>query len=330
MNPASVTFGIFADIHTEIMPDGKKRLAAFLDVCEKEQVDFIIQLGDFYYPSHRSPLKCPPEQTPVNVAYALHAGNLSEGEEIFQLFRSCPIPHYSVLGNHDLDFWNKEEAIHALDMPAPYYSFTANGFHFIVLDGNWYRDSSGIFHPYDHGDYFACKSNDLPWLDPQQLDWLENELNKIQGPVVIFSHQSLHDQLYGIHNHNFLHQLLRQKAQRDRNLVVSINGHNHIDHIVQKDGVWYWNLNSMSNCWLGEDFATERYGAQTDSAYPNVRYTVPYQEPLFAIAVLNSNTLEITGRESCFIGPSPDELGFPANRTFAPVSAKVSSFTISV
>ena len=329
MNSTCVTFGIFTDIHTEIMPDGRQRLAAFLDACQKKQVDFMIQLGDFYYPPHRSPLKCPREKIPVNVAYALHGGNLTEGEEIFQQFRSNSIPHYSVLGNHDLDFWNKEEAVRALDLPGPYYSFAVNGFHFIVLDGNWYRDKNGIFHPYDHGDYFCCQSDELPWLDPQQLTWLEKELEQIRGTVVIFSHQSLHQELYAIRNHHLLHQLLCRKAQTDGNFIVAINGHNHIDHIVKKDQIWYWNLNSISNCWLGEDFAADRYGSPIDNLYPNVRYTAPYQDPLFAIAVLHDHRLEITGQQSCFIGPSAEELGFPAHRTCAPVTAKISSFSIS-
>lgn len=43
----NVTFGIITDIHTDIIHDGLHRLNTFLEVANKNKVDFVIDLGDF-------------------------------------------------------------------------------------------------------------------------------------------------------------------------------------------------------------------------------------------------------------------------------------------
>ena len=43
MHYNNVRFGIFTDLHLDIMHDGRARLNAFIDQMEKENVDFIIQ-----------------------------------------------------------------------------------------------------------------------------------------------------------------------------------------------------------------------------------------------------------------------------------------------
>ena len=50
----AVKFGVMADLHVDIMPECEERLAAFLDACRKEDVDFIVQLGDFCYPDAKN------------------------------------------------------------------------------------------------------------------------------------------------------------------------------------------------------------------------------------------------------------------------------------
>ena len=37
----SVKFGVFADLHVDIMPDPQRRLEAFFAACRKENVDFM-------------------------------------------------------------------------------------------------------------------------------------------------------------------------------------------------------------------------------------------------------------------------------------------------
>ncbi len=112
----TVRFGICADVHREIMHDVDLRLRTFVEKMNEEEVDFIIQLGDF----------CQPQ--PHNLPF-LDIWNRFDG------------PGYHVLGNHDMDNdlgdrFDIEEAVAYFGLPHRYYSFTKKGHHFIVLDGN--------------------------------------------------------------------------------------------------------------------------------------------------------------------------------------------------
>ena len=62
-----IRFGVMADIHLDIMHDGKRRMNAFLEEMRKQDVDFIIQLGDFTYPEDTSHCDCPVDKMPVNI-----------------------------------------------------------------------------------------------------------------------------------------------------------------------------------------------------------------------------------------------------------------------
>lgn len=69
-------------------------------------------------------------------------------------------------------------------MEKPYYSFHLKGWHFIVLDGNSYRDEHGDLVDYNFGKYF--ETTDLPYLGEQQLVWLREEVLSATEPIVIF------------------------------------------------------------------------------------------------------------------------------------------------
>ena len=42
-----IKFGVCSDLHVQLTAYAEKNLKDFLDACHKENVDFIIQLGDF-------------------------------------------------------------------------------------------------------------------------------------------------------------------------------------------------------------------------------------------------------------------------------------------
>ena len=71
MRKQTVKFGVFTDLHLEIMHDGERRLTEFLDRMKKENVDFIIQLGDFCYPKQPKRCLCSEEKMPVNLKNAM-------------------------------------------------------------------------------------------------------------------------------------------------------------------------------------------------------------------------------------------------------------------
>ena len=74
----NVRFGICTDVHKDIMHDADARLQVFVDRMNQEQVDFILQLGDFCRP-------------------------YDDNRSFMQVWESFAGQRYHVLGNHDTD-----------------------------------------------------------------------------------------------------------------------------------------------------------------------------------------------------------------------------------
>ena len=310
----AVKFGVFADLHVDIMHDPQQRLEAFLDACRKEDVDFIIELGDFCYPEENEKVEIS-EKTSINILNALNAKTTIAKKEINRLFNTFEKPSYHVLGNHECDMCSKETTLKYYGMEGKsYYSFDMGGFHFVVLDPNYYL-KDGKFIAYERGNYFEVSYDDppsLPFMPPEQTEWLREDLAKAQYPSIIFSHQRLIPGEYAaVRNYEPLQEVLHSAP---KGVLMSINGHEHIDNLQYQDGIWYFNLNSISNCWLGTMFpCLGRYGEKIDEQFPNIRYVAPYKNPLFAIITMDEDGATVKGVTSEFVGPSPEELGCYTN-----------------
>ncbi len=321
-----VRFGIFTDLHVDIMHDCARRLRAFLDAARAADVDFIIQLGDFCYPDENRRCVCSPELQPVNIRNALAAPADTDKDAIRRMFREFERPAYSVIGNHDLDLCTHDEMLRFYGMDAPYYSFDCGGIHFVALDAN-YCFVDGKYVPYDNGVYFTWsdrKPAPLPYLPDHELAWLEQDLRAAQAPSVLFSHQMLRQG--DLKNWQALHAILRAAPHP---VILSANGHLHKDNVCRIGDTWFWNVNSMSNYWLGEAYETMRYDPQTDARFPNLRYVAPYRDPLYAIVTITDGVIDIRGPKSEFVGPAPAEMGFPMDSWEDIVSPSVTDYSLS-
>ena len=288
--PRSITFAVCTDVHKDIMHDADERLQAFVDSASNEKVDFIIQLGDFCLPK-------------------------PENKHFLSIFDSFKGDKYHVLGNHDLDsgytrrdnlkFWNRTES---------YYSFDKNNFHFIVLDANdtTVPPQKGYAH----------------YVGTGQIEWLKNDVESTDLPIIVFSHQSLFDP-FGTENDSIIRRIFEaENLKKGQNKIIAcFNGHTHIDNYQKIGGIWYFELNSMSYYWLGKDYAHIRYGNETDKKYPSIKYTAPYKKPLFAIVNINSKReINIKGQKTEWIGPSPKELNFNRPGYEGMVKPEISDF----
>ena len=307
-----IKFGIFADLHVDIMHDTQERLEAFLDACRKEDVDFIIHLGDFCYPDEDRKCVCSPDKRPINIQLALERETYADKQKIMDLYNSFEKPSYHVLGNHDADMCTKKQTLDFCGSESgSYYSFDMGGFHFIVLDPNYCR-INGEYIPFENGNYFEAEGQEekmLPFLPPEQIKWLEEDLAKTKFPSVLFSHQHLGYAGCGasIVNVSDVKPIL---ANAPSGVAAAFCGHQHADYVELEDNIWFVNINSMSNYWLGPDFVCEeRYTKEIDEMYPCIKYTVPYRDALFAFVTLDENGIDIKGRQSDFVGISPKEQG---------------------
>ena len=164
-----VRFAIASDFHAPDVPGGKERVETFIKAAQDENVDFIIELGDF----------CRLDST--NQVY-WDIWNSFEGEK------------YHAIGNHDLDRYSVDEYVKGIHIPHRYYSFDKEGFHFVVLDGNNYSDGKEIHH-YDHANYGKYPLSNHSYLDKEQMDWLAKDLAATKLKTILFSHQSLDSEL---------------------------------------------------------------------------------------------------------------------------------------
>lgn len=307
MNCNNVKFGVFTDLHLDIMHDGRMRLDAFINRMEGEDVDFIIQLGDFCYPEDTSKCLCSEKNLPVNLKNSmLHPVEVPK-IELLEKFNSFSKPHYHVLGNHEFDFCSKEQAMKLYGMDKRYYSFVCKGWRFLVLDCNNFKTDRGEIKDYYYGDYFDSK--DLPYIDSKQMSWIEKELLLDEMPVIVFSHQPLNEGPRGIKNSGELSHLFDKANKSGKRILMCMNGHTHMDVYTEKNGVGYYTLNSMSNHWIGEKFAKHRFSEKIEADFPNLQYTFPYKAPLYAVVELNSKGACIKGMAGEFIKPGPVDMG---------------------
>lgn len=283
-NNKPLKFAVISDIHNDIMHDGEKRLKDFLAAAYKNKVDFIIQLGDF-----------------------CQAKN--ENQSFLQLWKDCPIPKYSALGNHDMDNCTKEQYVNFIGIKERYYSFDCGDFHCIVLDpNNLYKE--GKYIPYNKGNYYIDMKM-REYIDTEQIEWLKADLKATDKRCMVFSHQSLENT---VPNGELVRSIFESENKRVgyTKVIVAFSGHNHTNYERVINEIAYIQINSASNQWVDQPYkCVERFDEETNKEHPALKYVVPYEKAIYAIVALKNNTLKIKGKTSRFIPPTPKDLNIP-------------------
>lgn len=317
-----VKFGVFADAHVDIMHDVEERLEVFLAACRKENVDFIIQLGDFCYPDQGKKYVCKESCVPVNTRNAVHTPSYVNKDKIIAAYRGFEKPSYHVIGNHDCDLCSKEQilAYYGADY-APYYSFDIGGFHFVVLDNNNYV-IDGKEYSYSHGNYFDESyraEKPFPYVPQKQLAWLKEDLAKTENPTIVFSHYTLRSTTHDTFSKEVYknsEELAEILNSAPHGAYMSIYGHTHVEDLYREGKFWHYSVNSLSNCWLGTAFpCLNRYTPEIDEKFPDIRYVAPYKDAVFAIVEMDDDGAMIKGVKSEFVGKTPEELGKYTRKT---------------
>jgi predicted phosphodiesterase len=269
-----VRFGLIADVHQDVMPDGVDRIGRFVAAMTEAKADFILQLGDFCWPH------------PRNAAF-LEAWNAFEG------------PRYHVLGNHDMDGgFKREQTVAYYGMPDRHYAFDAGPMRGIVLDGN---DPGGKAGGYKR------------FVAADQQAWLEGELAKADRPVCVFIHQPI-DSDRGVENGAAVRAVLeRTQAAKPGTVLAVFSGHFHQDYAVEINGIHHLQINSASYVWLPGNAVRETYPPEVHKAHPHLANVAAYREPLWALVTVDLDRGELTvqGRSTDWVGPDPWERGAP-------------------
>ena len=266
-----IRFGVIADLHHDLMHDGIDRMKSFLNRISMNPVDAIIQLGDFAYPN-------------------------AKNADIINLFNQAHEHSLHVIGNHDTDSAHtKQMCLNFWGMPSPYYVQQIGEFTFLVLDGN------ELGSPTYQGGYPS-------YISSEQIDWLNEQLEIIEEPIIIISHQPLAGN-FAIDNAAEVQSTLERSSDK---IILAINGHSHIDEVLNINGISYIHVNSASYYWVGDPYKHDSYPQKIHQNFPWISYTCPYRDSLFAIFTidLNSRSIEIEGRHSQWVGKSPFDLNY--------------------
>ena len=296
----SIKFAVCTDVHQDLIHDAPDRLNSFIESAAEYNAEYIIQLGDFCFPK-------------------------KENEAFVGLWNSFNGPAYHVLGNHDMDINDKADIQKFLGMEKPYYSFDQGDFHFIVLDLNFYKDGDA-FVDYSNGNYYAHAKTRC-YISPDQLDWLRSDLASTDKLTVVFSHQSLENG-DGAQNKVEVWKIFADANQKRKKVIACFSGHDHSDTHKVIEGVHYIGLNSASYAWVGSKMEySGRFSEEIEKARPNLKYTLPYEKPVFALIEINPRgKIIINGVKSGFVKPGPEELGVEDHDYTANISSRILEF----
>ena len=218
---------------------------------------------------------------------------IAKNRKVIETFNSAHSMPLHVIGNHDTDGGLKSaQVVAGWGMKNRFYSEDVRGLKLIVLDGN--------DRPLDHQSGYPAH------IGSDQLEWLTGEL-KHPGSMIVVCHQPLAGPAC-VDNAKAVQGLLAANAER---VLVAINGHTHIDELLEIDGVHYWHVNSAAYYWMGNKYKHESYSPEIHAKFPSQSSTCPYRDALFSFLEVDLGTgrVTITGRQSDWVGASPAELG---------------------
>lgn len=184
-----------------------------------------------------------------------------------------------VIGNHEFDHGLKRvDCFTAWKIDTSYYRRDIGEIRILVLDGN----ETGS--PRHKGGYPS-------YIGKQQELWLEQELQKSTMPVVILSHQPL----AGTGAIDYAAVIQKLLGKYKSQIVICLNGHSHVDSLLQVDDVPYLHINSASYYWVG---------GKTRMAY--------YSNPLFTTVTIDpmTATVQVAAKQSSWKGQSPKQIGY--------------------
>ena len=180
-------------------------------------------------------------------------------------FNSAHENRVHVIGNHEFDYnLSRKDCYRAWGINSAYYRRDLGNLRLIVLDGNETGSPTQKGYP--------------SYIGNQQKAWLQEELKVADRPVLILSHQPLAG-TGAIQNSREVQKLLTRYHHK---ILLCINGHTHVDSLLQVDGVTFLHINSASYKWVG--------GATKMAYYKDPLFTTMTIDPKKSLVTVDSKT----------------------------------------
>jgi len=221
----TLRFGLAADTHfadrpplgTRYYRQSLDKMRDFVDVMNRQKVDFVMHLGDFKDEDEKK----------------LEVDTLSYLSAIEMEYAKFEGPIYHCVGNHDVDSITKPQFLAGIENTGisadrPYYSFDRKKFHCIVLDANFYEDGRDHFYKYP----INFQDTNIP---QKEMEWLESDLANHWGePTLIFCHHPLFhfirdEKQFHVNNYKHVQKLFQDHG----NVMAVFQGHVHEERFRQ-------------------------------------------------------------------------------------------------
>lgn len=235
-------FLVFADLHyfKNVYHASVESLERIMARANAEQVDFVVHLGDF-------------------------CNHYVDSPEIVRPFLDNPysLPVYGVYGNHELEKpGNTMELVTASLSNRPvifgcepetehtgYWYTDVKGYRLMGLDMNymyhpeedrWYHNSAETW-PFVKGTErpLSLGSSQLAWIRSTVADAAEKGLT-----VIVFSHASLAGLWRSCPDADAVRAIF---AEYPGTVKMALNGHHHTDRFNVRDGIAYFDVNTVHN-----------------------------------------------------------------------------------
>lgn len=216
--------GLMTDLHyadkaptkTRFYREALAKLDEAVDFMNHEQPSVVVELGDFIDQADSVEL-----ETEWLKVMESHFAKLS-------------MPRHYVMGNHCVGTLTKQEFATHTQAAGGHAAFEQKGVTFLILDACFREDGT----PYARKN-FDWKDTNLP---KSELVWLESELGKASGPVIIFAHQRLDlDKAHAVRNA----AEVRARLEKSGKVLAVFQGHSHKNDYQQIAGIHYTTLAAM-------------------------------------------------------------------------------------
>ena len=216
--------GLMTDLHyadkeptkTRFYREALAKLDEAVEVMNRENPALVVELGDF-----------------IDQADSVEK-EIEWLKTMESHFAKLTMPRHYVLGNHCVGTLTKQEFAANTKASGGFESFEAGGVTFLILDACFREDGT----PYSRKN-FDWKDANVP---KEELSWLEAELGKATGPVIIFAHQRLDmDKAHAVHNAAEVRSLLEKSGK----VLAVFQGHSHKNDYQQIAGIHYTTLVAM-------------------------------------------------------------------------------------
>lgn len=216
--------GLMTDLHYGDKEPGKTRfyrealakLDEAVDAMNREKPALVVELGDF-----------------IDQADSVER-EIEWLKTMESHFARLSMPRHYILGNHCVGTLTKQEFAAHTKGTGGHEAFEAGGVNFLILDACFREDGA----PYERKN-FDWKDSNLP---AAELAWLEGELAKAKGPVVVLAHQRLDDaKVHAVRNAPAVRTLLEKSGK----VLAVFQGHSHANDYQQINGIHYTTLVAM-------------------------------------------------------------------------------------